>query len=266
MRKNRFNFMLTLMLLALGSVFFACSTDNSDDLNDAKFSNNNLSSKVVTQTACDITGNSVITTGNAVVSASSSSTFIYTNSTGTVGSIVWTLTGNAIFSGTTSQTITTTGNTVTVDFSSNFTGGTLTAFGSGGDALTCETELNISKVVGDSGNCSCPNPVIRCTLAVSGGHPYWRLELDNLETGDTYVWSQLHAPFMSGTNSTYVIVNPDGPMYSGFTVYCEVSRTCPNGTVNKRKAYYTNYYGGTTTTGTTGFIGSCSGGVGNELD
>ena len=221
-------------------------------------------------TICDITGATVVSSGTAAVVAGSTATYSYTNNTGNATNISWTLTGvGATFSGG-GTTITTT-SPVTVVYSSNFVSGTLSAAGSGGTAQTCNTILNITKSRGGNGgsDCACPNPVIRPVLAVSGGHPYWRLQLDNLQVGDTYTWSQLHAPFMAGTNSTYVIVNPTGPIYSGFTIYCEVKRVCSNGTIKKRKAFYTNYYGGTTATGTKGLInlgGVCDSNIGSGLE
>lgn len=257
--KNLKNYAIVVLLMIVTSAaFFACSRE-SDELNE---STKTLSSRVA-QTICDITGVTVISSGNAIVNSGSTTTYNYTNNTGTPSTVVWTITPNPAGS----ATIVSNGSNVTVTYLSNFISGTLSAAGSGGTAQTCNTILNITSTAGGGGDCACPNPVIRCVLAVSGGHPYWRLQLDNLQAGDTYTWSQLHAPFMAGTNNTYVIVNPQGPAFSGFTVYCEVKRTCPNGTVKKRKAFYTNYYGGTTTTGTQGFInigGICDSNTGNQ--
>ncbi|OOG75460.1 hypothetical protein [Flavobacterium sp. A45] len=256
-------FILALIAFTLSAVFIACSSEN-EQLQEPKSSSKVNSTKKlaqtknIAQTICDITGTTVVSVGNAVVTAGSSATYSYTNNTGTATNIVWTISPNPAGS----ATITANGSTVTVTYLANFISGTLSAAGSGGTAQTCNTILNIATPSGgSSGDCACPNPVIRCTLAVSGGHPYWRFELDNLQSGDTFVWSHNHAPiFGSLTNNSYVIANPEGPLNSGFTLYCEVTRRCTNGTIKKRKAFYTNYYGGTTTSGTQGFInlgGSC---------
>lgn len=253
-----------ILLMFLGSVVLLACSHEVDELKESKTTTSVTSQNKVAQTICDIIGATVVSSGNAVVNAGSTATYSYTNNTGTVGTVVWSINPNPVGS----ATIVSSGTTVTVTYSANFISGTLSAAGSGGTAQTCNTILNIVKSGGvGGGDCACPNPVIRCVLAVSGGHPYWRLQLDNLQAGDTYVWSQLHAPFMAGTNNTYVIVNPQGPAYSGFTVYCEVTRICSNGTVKKRKAFYTNYYGGTTTTGTQGFInigGVCDSNLGDQ--
>jgi hypothetical protein len=257
-------FIISLVIFASSAIFFACSKHN-EQIQETQNSSRIVGGDKVA-TICDIIGATVNNLGIAVVAAGSSATYSYTNNTGTATNITWTLAGGgATFIGG-ATTINSTG-PVTVIFSSTFTSGTLSAEGSGGTAKTCNTMLNIT--VNGGSDCVCPNPVIRPVLAVSGGHPYWRLQLDNLQPGDTYTWSQLHAPFTSGTNSTYVIVNPTGPMYSGFTVYCEVKRVCSNGTIKKRKAFYTNYYGGTTTTGTKGFInigGVCDSNIGSALE
>jgi hypothetical protein len=245
-------FILAVVLITSSAIFFACSNDEQIQ---EKESISKIGSGNRLATICDIIGTTVVSSGTAVVSASSSATYSYTNNTGTPTNITWTLTGvGATFSGG-GTTITST-NPVTVVYSSNFVSATLSASGSGGNAQTCNTILKITKSGGGTGSdCNCPYPQIRCTVAVSGGHPYWRFQLDNLQPGDNFVWSQNHAPiFGSLTNSSYIIANPEGPIYSGFTIYCEVSRKCSNGTIKKRKAFYTNYYGGTTTTGKQGFV------------
>lgn len=247
-------FILAVVLITSSAIFFACSNDEQIQ---EKESISKIGSGNRLATICDIIGTTVVSSGTAVVSAGSSATYSYTNNTGTPTNITWTLTGvGATFSGG-GTTITST-NPVTVVYSSNFVSGTLSASGTGGTAQTCNTILNITKSGGgtNSGSdCNCPYPEIRCTVAVSPNR--WRFQLDNLQPGDTYVWSQNHAPFVGTTTSpigTYVSANPDGHIYSGFTIYCEVSRKCSNGTIKKRKAFYTNYYGGTTTTGKQGFV------------
>lgn len=265
MKKFKNYFTISLVSLALSAVFFACSYEN-ETMPENKNSTSIVNSNRLLATVCDITGSTVVSSGSAVVAAGSTATYSYTNNTGTPTSIVWNITSNPAGS----ATLTSNGSTVTVTYSASFISGSLTAAGSGGSAQTCNTLLNITKSGGTSSNCTCPYPVIRCTLAVSGGHPYWRFELDNLESGDTFVWSQNHAPiFGSVTNNSYIIANPQGPLNSGFTIYCEVTRKCTNGTIKKRKAFYTNYYGGTTTTGRTGFVnigGACDYNAGSDLE
>lgn len=253
MKNLKFQLMLMLILLTSISTFLSCSNDEVQ-LNE-NTQNKNTTSRIAT-TSCDITGSLIVGTGTY--------TYTYTSNTNNVN-VNWTATPS------TGVTISGQGTTtVTITFNSTFNGCTLSAYGTGGND-DCQKTITISKSGGGNGggDCACPNPVIRCVLAVSGGHPYWRLQLDNLQQGDTFVWSQQHAPFKAGTNLSYVIVDPQGPTYSGFTVYCEVSRRCANGTIKKRKAFYTNYYGGSTTTGTQGYVnngGVCDSGSGTILD
>lgn len=241
---------LTSLLFFSSLLILSCSQDqeNLQENNSLKINNNKLLS-----TTCDIVGPLNVSSGTY--------TYSYTNDSNNTN-ITWTVTPSSaavIQSGQGTSTI-------TITFNASCT---LSAYGTGGTGGACEDIISITKSSGTGGDCACPNPVIRCVSAVSGGHPYWRLQLDNLQAGDTYTWSQLHAPFMAGTNNTYVIVNPTGPMYSGFTVYCEVKRVCSNGTIKKRKAFYTNYYGGTTTSGTQGFInlgGVCDSNINSGLE
>lgn len=199
---------------------------------------------ITTPFTCNITGSTSVLAGSTV-------TYTYTTSSCSPVNVVWTMIANPVGS----ATITSNGSTVTVTYLSNFISGTLSAAGLGTTTQTCTSNLNIIKTNGTGGGtCACPSPSIKCVLAVSGGSPYWRLELNNPQVGETFTWSTLNATIMGGTNTTYIIVNPAGPLNSGFTVYCEVSKTCSDGTVGKRKAFYTNYYGGTTTSGTSGFI------------
>ena len=64
-----------------------------------------------------------------------------------------------------------------------------------------------------------------------------------------------------------MIIEPNSGSTAGFTVYCKVERTCSDGSKKVRTAYYTNYYGNSCGTGTTGYVGGCSGGGGMiEMD
>lgn len=264
--KNLKNYLvLTLFTLITCLIFFACSQENEvvkkNEVENVNIKTT-LSNRIGTIT-CYISG-STVTNANtniasSTVNAGATTTYQY-NSNPAVTNIQW-----VVVSGTGISFVgSTTNSSVTVSFSSTFTGGSIQAIGTDATGQICGPVLPIIKYR----DCACPNPVIRCTLAVSGGHPYWRFQLDNLQSGDTFLWSHNHAPiFGSLTNNSYVIANPDGPLYSGFTMYCEVSRRCTNGTIKKRKAFYTNYYGGTTTSGTQGFInlgGICDSNLGAQ--
>lgn len=255
MKNLKFNSFFTFLVIFTSLLIFSCSHEE-ENLKENKKSLEITNNTKLLSTTCDIIGPLNVSTGTYTY------TYTYTNDSNNTN-VNWTITPSSaavIQSGQGTSTI-------TITFNSSCT---LSAYGTGGTGGACEDIISITQSGGNNGgDCACPNPVIRCVLAVSGGHPYWRLQLDNLQAGDTYTWSQLHAPFMAGTNNTYVIVNPTGPIYSGFTVYCEVKRVCPNGTIKKRKAFYTNYYGGTTTTGTQGFInlgGVCDSNIGGGLE
>ena len=154
-------------------------------------------------------------------------------------------------------------NTVNLIFGSNFTGGYVTVSGAG--IPNCSVTFEILKCGSggdgdEDGNwCECPDPVIDDRLCVSGGHPHWRFQVDGISSSDQITWSINHGTIHSNPNQSYVIIEPNSGSTYGFTVYCKVERTCPDGSKKVRTAYYTNYYGNSCGTGTTGFIGSCSG-------
>lgn len=120
----------------------------------------------------------------------------------------------------------------------------------------------------DNEPCVCPEPFIDDRACVSGGHPHWRFEVEDINNSDDIVWTVNHGTIHSSPYQSYVIIEPDSNSTYGFTVYCEVTRTCDDGTTKTRTAYYTNYYGNECGTGTTGFTStSCSGsGGGGEID
>lgn len=148
------------MLVTFSTLLLFACTNESQSNTDNKSSevNGNKTSKITddnraVQTSCDITGATVITTGNAVVTAGTSVTYNYTNNTGTPTSIIWNVQGaNPVGS----ITINGTGNTVTVNYGTNFISGTITADGTGGTAAFCQSILNITKSGSSGSNCCSP--------------------------------------------------------------------------------------------------------------
>jgi hypothetical protein len=231
---------------------FSCEKDDSElDIESTveieKTIESNLKSRIFKPpTICDIIGDTIVTVGTTA-------SYSYINDSGTPNNVTWSITTIPI----NSATVDSNG---TVTFSSRFISGTLLAFGSGGTALTCEARMNISTgIVPPPPSCACPNPVIDDRLCVSGGHPHWRFQVDGISSSDQITWSINHGTIHSNPNQSYVIIEPNSGSTYGFTVYCKVERTCPDGSKKVRTAYYTNYYGNSCGTGTTGFIGSCSG-------
>jgi hypothetical protein len=170
-------FILALITLTSSAIFFACSSDN-EQLQESKSSSKVISTKKLAQTTqtsnlaqttCDITGTTVVSSGNAVVTVGSSATYSYVNNTGTATNIVWTISPNPAGS----ATITSNGLTVTVTYLANFISGTLSAAGSGGTAQTCNTILNITKSGSIGNDCSC-TPIFAnefYNVPTSGGGP-----------------------------------------------------------------------------------------------
>ena len=149
----------------------------------------------------------------------------------------------------------------TFRFNSGFTMGTISAIGVGSE--TCSDSITIKcgdGVDGENESCDCPTPTIDDRLCVSGRHPHWRFQVDGINASDQITWSVNHGTIHSNPTQSYVIIEPNSYSYYGFTVYCKVSRTCSDGTTKERTAYYTNYYGNSCGTGTTGYTGSCNGG------
>ena len=277
------NFRLIFLGVLFSFIFYAC-TKNEDKIVDEKNTESfdiksKQNSRGVLGTCCYINGTTLTAqtlenlcapNAQAVVNAGTTTNYQYVNNTGSASNIIWSINSNPI----NSATIVSNGSTVTVTYLSNFINGTLSVNGSGGTAQACSSILNISKSAGSGGTgtvCECPNPVIECVIAVSGGHPYWRFNINNLKAGETYTLSQINAPIFGGLNwnvtangSAYVIINPNAPAGTSFTLFCEVTRVCSNGTIKKRKAYYRNEFGGNKYGGTSGFVnigGSCDGPV-----
>lgn len=183
----------------------------------------------------------------------------YTTSTDIVNPIYnW-----SIVSGNISSTIIGQGtDTATFQLGAFFNGGSVKVeitSSTNSDNCTFFQDIALCRVIG-GGSCSCPNPVIDDRLCVSGGHPHWRFQVDGISSSDQITWSINHGTIRSNPNQSYVIIEPNSGSIHGFTVYCRVERTCPDGSKKVRTAYYTNYYGNSCGTGTTGFVGSCSGG------
>jgi hypothetical protein len=130
----------------------------------------------------------------------------------------------------------------------------------GNAGLACGNTGQLSISGGGGTVCSCPSPIIDDMLCVSGGHPYWRFQLNNVSSGDNIRWYTQHATIMTGQGTDYVIVNPYSSAVGGFTLYCEVTKRCSDGSSKSRTAYYTNYYGGVCGNGTTGYSNTCGGG------
>ncbi len=237
---------------------------------------------------CHINGETVINpNGNnaySIVSQGSQTTYTY-YSTPTSNDINWSIvTANPAGSIKINGGITGTGTTVSVKFESDFISGSIKAVGTDASGQSCGPVLKIYKSNsggdgdgdgdGNTESCDCPNPVIFCEVAESGRLPYWRFRAEGLKNGDELKWTQQYAPFIGNPNTTPVYIsgsggpvtaNPIGPLYSGFTIYLEVTRRCTNGTVKKRKAYYTNYYGGhNIDTATKGFINLTTGTIDNN--
>lgn len=262
---------LTLTAIALLLTFsFSCEKDDSELNIDSiteqeKIIESNLNAKVLT--GCHIIGPSVASDDISYVEKGETTDYSYTNNTltGIPDSITWELTdvspfGSARF---TNNMLTYTGLEPSVMYSSNFSSATLIAHAIGEGIDNCVDRVNVildKNVPPVPEPCYCPSPVIDDKLCVSGGHPHWRFQVDGISSSDQITWSINHGTIHSNPNQSYVIIEPNSGSTYGFTVYCKVERTCPNGSKKVRTAYYTNYYGNSCGTGTTGFVGSCSGG------
>jgi hypothetical protein len=254
--KNLKNYcILTFIVLSISTFFYACSEETSlEPANVSKIEAK--TSKRLASTICDISGSLSVVNGQY--------TYTYSNNTG--NTII-----NWIATPSTGVSIANNGtNSVVVTFATGFSLCTLKASGTGG-VDGCEKTITITRntsggTSGNGGDCACPNPVIRTNVTnnfapITNTHPYYRLELQNLESGDTYAWSGMNAQFMAGVNGTYVIIKPLVPVNGIFEVYCTVTRVCPNGSIKKRKALYRNFLGGTQSTAYTAFLN-----IGNVCD
>jgi hypothetical protein len=183
----------------------------------------------------------------------------------------WTVSGSIAIVGSANS------NTVTVQALTIGTGGlSVTMDVPGNPALACGNTGTINVVSGSGGTgsgdtggtgsgtlCQCPAPSIVADLCVSGGHPDWRFHVTGISSSDKIRWYAQHGTIMVNNTMTDVIVRVLEP--GGFTVYCEVTRTCSNGSKLSRTAYYTNSYGQLCAAGTKGFANTCNGPVYDNL-
>lgn len=245
--KNQFKLSL-LILTFISIVIYSC---NSDDLiidPDSNSIENNIelendTSNSIARLGCSISGPDCGKANNIL-------TYTYTNTSS--GTANWIVTNGdlTIISGNGT-------NTISLQFGPLFNGGTISVTGSG--IPTCTAILNILKCSNGNGdNCPCPEPVIDDILCVSGGHPHWRFQVNGISASDNITWSINHGVVLVGVNSDYAIIKPNAGSTSGFTVFCKVISTCEDGTTKERTAYYTNYYGNSCGTGTTGYTTSCN--------
>jgi len=248
MKKNISLFAFAVMLL---SFVLSCEVDNQelkDDFSIEKNEKINLKQDLTNSrlVLCEIDGP---TTGcpNQYVTYTYSTTL-------TMQSITWSVVnGNmTLYSGQGT-------NTATFLLASNFTGGWVQAYGSGTPDCVVSAEI-LNCGAGGGGGCPCPSPVIDDILCVSGGHPHWRFEVNGITSGDQISWSVNHGTIHSNPTQSYVIIEPNSGSINGFTVYCQIVRTCPDGSTKTRTAYYTNYYGNSCGSGTTGFVDNCDNG------
>lgn len=191
-----------------------------------------------TQTTCDLTGPEIACSSGTPVA------YTYTSDIANP-TVTWTSTnGINLVSGQGNST-------ATFTFPVGFTTGSISASGAGDE--TCSETILIS--CDDIDNvCNDPAPVIDPQICVSGGHPDWRFQVNGINSSDQVTWSINHGEVLSGANLDYAIIRPNEGSVYGFTVYCEVTRTCPNGTTVVVTAYYTNYYGNDCDQGTGGIL------------
>jgi hypothetical protein len=255
MKKSYLSIIILTLILSFN---FSCDSDNQEFIEETNSIDNllkvdeensgNSSRKALS--FCKIDG---------PTSACSGQTVTYTYSTDlTISNIVWSVTsGNlTLISGQGT-------NTAIFQIGSPFSGGWVQAYGSG--SPDCFASIQILKCGSGGGNdtCACPSPIIDDVLCVSGGHPHWRFEVYGVSSSDQITWSINHGTVHSGANGgTYAIIEPNAGSTYGFTVFCKVVRTCADGTKKERTAYYTNYYGNSCGTGSTGFTTSCNSGGG----
>jgi hypothetical protein len=123
----------------VGAFSFSCSKNDDPTQQANNFSpsgktnsKSNPNARIAT-TTCSISGPTTVTAG-------STQTYTYSNTTGTPETISWSVENSPAGS----MTISGSGATVTVTFASNFASGTLVATGAGGTASTCEDKLNIA--------------------------------------------------------------------------------------------------------------------------
>ena len=246
------------VLILLSTVFYSCEQEESifesQALNTEQPElSNNLSktnnSSITLLTECDISGPSNVSRNTTVTYTFTSNIFNRLISWSVVSGDISIVAGQNT-------------NRLTVRFGNQFNGGSIRALGIG-DEVCSET-----KYIGATTPplCPCPGlPIIDDLSCVSGGHPHWRFEANNVPGGTQIRWYAQNASILSGQGTKDVIVKPSSSSGYGFTLYCEVTKLCGDGSKKIRTAYYSNYYGGSCGNGTTGEYKSCgSGPVGGE--
>lgn len=196
---------------------------------------------------CDLTGPDCGRPGQNI-------TLNYSTSSSSNPSVSWTIENGDIMIVSGAGT-----NEAVFHLGTNFNGGSITATYSSGSEI-CSRTITIPKCA-TSNSCSYPYPVIDDRVCVSGGHPHWRFKVNGVSASDDITWSINHGDVLVGANSDYAIIRPNAGSTAGFTVYCNVVRTCSDGSTKERTAFYTNYYGNECGTGTTGFTDS----IGNVI-
>lgn len=195
-----------------------------------------------TQTTCDISGPGLACPGE---------TFEYVYESDIANPDVdWSSTNGItlVSEGTSSATFT---------FPTGFTTGSISASGAGSE--TCSETIQIFCDGGPPPPpqpCSPPVPVIDPQVCVSGGHPHWRFQLNGISSSDQTNWSIDYGEISGVTADNYAIVIPAGTFETQdyFTVYCEVTRICPDGSTVQVTAYWTSQYGNSCAEGTGGIL------------
>ncbi|MBJ2126181.1 MULTISPECIES: hypothetical protein [unclassified Flavobacterium] len=150
---------IAFISLLTSATFLACSNDENEK-QTAKTSKeesktNSLTSKAA-QTTCDITSPSISVAGTSEVFAGSQVTYTYTNTTGVPSDIQWSTNDPVNI-----QLLSNTGSTITVKFGNNFTGGQITAGGTGPGASFCQSTVNVTKL-------ACCTPILSASYICRG--------------------------------------------------------------------------------------------------
>ena len=146
-------------------------------------------------------------------------------------------------------------NSATFTFPNGFTTGSISASGTGSE--TCSETIQIFCDGGPPPPpqpCNTPVPVIAPQVCASGGHPHWRLQLNGINSSDQINWSINYGEVITGGTTDYAIIRPDGVPGDYFTIYCEVTRTCPDGSTVQVTAFWTSQYGNSCDEGTGGIL------------
>jgi hypothetical protein len=150
---------ITFISLITSATFLACSSDESDkqtaktSIEESK--TNSPTSKAI-QTTCGIVSPTISIPETSEVFPGSQVTYTYTNTTGTPSNIQWSTNDPANI-----QLLSNTGSTITVKYSNSFTGGQITAGGTGEGALFCQSIVNVVKL-------DCCTPVLSASYICRG--------------------------------------------------------------------------------------------------